>query len=482
MSAVPHVQDRRQWQLAAGALAFTSGFIHLALAPAHWEEGVLSGLFFLAAFATMTLCGIAFAARPSRHWYLFGAGTTTALLAVYALTRMVASPFSDSPEPLDALGLLTKVVEAGLLGLLVYLLRKPDARDHRQRISDIAVLTRREVLHGTLTAGVGLLGAGAILAQKPGAYAGHGLQAPGYKPSMLAGLSHGHATAVAVGRQHPDAMDPMTFLTHFDRGKVSRLPGGQTQREYRLVAFPKELEVAKGVVFPAWTFGGISPGPTIRCTEGDRVRIVFNNGDKHPHTIHLHGIHPASMDGVFEQIPPNGSYVYEFTAEQFGLYLYHCHTLPVTKHIAKGLYGTFLIDPRGGRRPAREMVMVMNGFDPDFDEENEIYTVNGIANYYLEHPIRVKMGELVRIYLVNLTEFDQINSFHLHGNVFRLYRTGTRLDLYEITDTVILGQGERAILEFTYKQPGRFLFHAHINEFSERGWVGVVEVVDARES
>ncbi|MBI3975332.1 MAG: multicopper oxidase domain-containing protein [Armatimonadetes bacterium] len=335
-------------------------------------------------------------------------------------------------------------------------------------------VSRRELIRTGLTAGLGLVGAGAILTRQ--AEAGHGSANLGYRPSELAGLSHGAPTVVAVERQHPDAMDPMTFLKHFDYGKASRRADGQTLREYRVIAYPKDCEIAKGVVFPAWTFNGTVPGPTIRCTEGERVQIVFNNGDKFPHTIHLHGVHPANMDGVFEQIPPNGRHVYEFTAEQFGVYLYHCHTMPVTKHIAKGLQGTFIIDPPGGRPRANEMVMVMNGFDPDFDEENEFYTVNGIANYYLEHPITIKVGELVRIYLVNLTEFDQINSFHLHGNVFRLYRTGTRLDLYEITDTVILGQGERAILEFAYKQPGRFLFHAHINEFSERGWVGVFEV------
>ena len=75
-----------------------------------------------------------------------------------------------------------------------------------------------------------------------------------------------------------------------------------------------------------------------------------------------------------------------------------------------------------------------------------------------------------------MTEFDLINSFHLHGDVFKLFRTGTRLDNYEITDTVMLCQGERCILEINYKHTGKFLFHAHQGEFSERGWLGIFEV------
>jgi FtsP/CotA-like multicopper oxidase with cupredoxin domain len=78
----------------------------------------------------------------------------------------------------------------------------------------------------------------------------------------------------------------------------------------------------------------------------------------------------------------------------------------------------------------------------------------------------------VRIYLVNITEFDLVNSFHLHGMFFDVFRTGTRLEANETTDTVMLCQGERAILETRFRYPGPFMFHAHQSEFAELGWMG----------
>lgn len=294
-------------------------------------------------------------------------------------------------------------------------------------------------------------------------------------------LNRAHLGLGAVGRVDPEAnggFDPHVFLRHFDYGKVSRLPDGRTLREFQIVCYPREIEVAPGIKFPAWTFNGQVPGPTLRATEGDRVRVEFVNADRYPHTIHFHAIHPAEMDGVFPLIGPGERFVYEFDAEPFGLHLYHCHVMPLTKHIVKGLYGVFLVDPKEGRPPADELVMVMNGFDTDFDGENEVYAVNTVAFAYQDPPIRIKKGELVRIYLVNITEFDPVNSFHLHGEFFHVYRTGTRLEPDEYTDTIMVCQGERHILELRYRYPGKYMFHAHQSEFAELGWTGFFEVVE----
>jgi len=331
-------------------------------------------------------------------------------------------------------------------------------------------VSRRQFLTWGLPAGVGLAGA---------AVAATGQEASAPMPQGMAHPNPAHVPTgrpVPTDRQAPDALSPMQILTAFDYGKVTRLPSGQIQREYSITAFDREIEVAKGVRFPAWTFNGTVPGPTIRCTEGDHLLIHFQNEGGMPHTIHLHGIHPANMDGVFEIVPPGGTYDYQLTADPFGLFLYHCHVMPLKKHIHKGLYGTFIVDPKTPRPPAREFVMVMNGFDTDLDGENEFYAVNGIANYFADHPIPIQVGELVRVYLTNMTEFDLVNSFHLHGNVFRLYRTGTSLATPEITDIVMLCQGERCILEFSYPYPGKYMFHAHQSEFAELGWMGMFDV------
>ncbi|RBW69704.1 copper oxidase [Bacillus taeanensis] len=327
---------------------------------------------------------------------------------------------------------------------------------------------------------------------KAGSLGALGLAAMSYLPGGLqntvlahggtsASSTHDQSTPLTNGKNSSKmshGYDPMKFLTNFDYGKITTLPNGQTQREYQIVAEDKEIEVAPGVFYPAWTYNGSVPGPTIRCTEGDHLKIYFVNKSSHPHTIHFHGIHPGKMDGVFEIVAPGQSFTYEFDAAPFGMHVYHCHAMPLKKHIEKGLYGTFIIDPKKPRSKAKEMVMVMNGFDTNFDGENEFYTVNGVANYHADHPIKVKVGEPLRIYLSNMTEFDLINSFHLHGDVFRYYPTGTNLEQFELTDTIIQCQGQRGILEWEFKFPGRFMFHAHQSEFAELGWMGIFDVVE----
>jgi FtsP/CotA-like multicopper oxidase with cupredoxin domain len=282
-----------------------------------------------------------------------------------------------------------------------------------------------------------------------------------------------------VGEVTRAGIDPLAFLEAFDYGAVERLASGQIRRTYQLHAVDREIEVAPGVFFPAWTYNGQVPGPTLRATEGDLVRVEFQNLGTHPHTIHFHGIHPANMDGVFEVVAPGEGYRYEFEARPFGIQLYHCHSVPLKKHIAKGLYGAFVIDPRMPRPQAREMVMVMNGFDTNFDGENEVYAANTVAFAYQKHPIAVRRGEPQRIYLVNALEFDLVNSFHLHGNFFQVYRTGSSLAPHDFTDTLMMCQGERHVVEFSYDLPGSYMFHAHQSEFTELGWMGMFQVQDA---
>jgi FtsP/CotA-like multicopper oxidase with cupredoxin domain len=276
---------------------------------------------------------------------------------------------------------------------------------------------------------------------------------------------------------------PGQIVRDFDYGRTSRTADGRVVREWEIVAEDRDLEIAPGVRFPAWTFNGRVPGPTLRCTEGDRLRVRFSNASAHPHTMHFHGIHPADMDGVPEVgrglIGPGESFVYEFDADPFGLHLYHCHVGPLAEHIARGLYGTFIIDPKDGRPKADELIMMLHGYNTTFDGEgNQLYAVNGIPFHYMHEPIRVRRDELVRVYLANALEYDAINSFHLHGNLFDYYPTGTRLEPSEFTDTIVQGQGQRGICEMRFKYPGRYMFHAHKTEFADLGWMGFFEVTE----
>ena len=345
-------------------------------------------------------------------------------------------------------------------------------------------LTRRRLLSAVPAAG---LGATVLHAAIPHSH-GSATAAEHHTTTAAAAGSAGHAGnghAGFRGREvdhRANGFDPHLILRDFDEGKVSRLPNGRTLREWTVAAAEQEIEVAPGVKFAAWAYNGRIPGPTLRAREGDRLRIRFVNGGRHPHTMHFHGVHPAGADGVAGlgqgEIPPGGETVYEFDAAPYGLHLYHCHVRPLAEHIAKGLYGAFLIDPADAREPADEMVMVMNGFDTNFDRANEVYAANTIGFAYSEKPIRVKRGELVRLYLVNVLEYDLINSFHLHGNFFDYIPTGTSKQGSEFTDTVMLCQGQRGILEMRFPYTGKYMFHAHQSEFTELGWMGFFEVTD----
>jgi FtsP/CotA-like multicopper oxidase with cupredoxin domain len=341
----------------------------------------------------------------------------------------------------------------------------------------VADLTRRRLLAGS---GV-LAGAGLLHQTVPHSHPWeHEAQAAEHQHG---GSSDGGHAAFRGGQTVDHAangFNPHELLRDFDWGTTRRLASGRVQREWELYAVEQEIEIAPGVKIEGWTYNQRIPGPTLRCREGERLRITFRNASHHPHTIHFHGIHPAEMDGVpgvgAGQIEPGGSTVYEFDALPAGLHLYHCHVRPLAEHIAKGLYGAFIVDPKDGREDADELVMVMNGFDTNFDRANELYAANTIPFAYMHEPIVVKREELVRIYLVNVLEYDLINSFHLHGNLFHYFPTGTSKTPSEFTDTVMLCQGQRGIVEWRFPYAGRFMFHAHQSEFTELGWQGFFEV------
>jgi FtsP/CotA-like multicopper oxidase with cupredoxin domain len=334
--------------------------------------------------------------------------------------------------------------------------------------------------------------------------------------------------------KRPTSID---YLTHFNCGRVSQDENGQTIREFTLIVEEDQNVTISnaGHYFDAWTFNGTVPGPTMRMTEGDRVKInVINDEDsKQTHSLHMHSIHAAEMDGVsvplssnslghlhdvadsnyinntvtsaddvYESgmILPGKSFTYEFVAQPYGVYPYHCHVNPIADHINRGLYGMMIIDPKQPRERMTEMVMTLNGYDMDYDLEgtvappsmaeirgeeereeeeerdNEIYTVNGKAFDYMDNPIPLNVGEKYRIYLLNMVEFDLINSFHLHGDMISYIPGGTQYDSSQVNDVIELGQANRGIMEFEYDNPGKYMFHAHVQEFTDLGWMGLFDV------
>lgn len=99
----------------------------------------------------------------------------------------------------------------------------------------------------------------------------------------------------------------------------------------------------------------------------------------------------------------------------------------------------------------------------------------------MNHPIDLVTGEKYRIYLVNMLEFDLVNSLHVHGTMFEYYPSGTSKESQQVHDIITLGQGDRGILELSCRYLG-YMFHAHINEFADKGWMGFFNVLNSNNS
>ena len=306
----------------------------------------------------------------------------------------------------------------------------------------MATVTRRRALAALAP----LLGAGAGSRLLSGeAAAQHPQVSDGHDTSGHANGHLEHAGFRRGGRvDHArNGFDPSAIVRDFDEGTTTRLASGRVLREWELVAVEKEIEVAPGVAFAAWTFNGRVPGPALRAREGDRLRIRFRNGTHHPHTIHFHGIHPSDMDGVPGPrarglIEPGGTTIYEFDAEPFGLHLYHCHASPLAAHIAKGLYGAFIVDPssrRARRRRARDGdERVRHELRP---RERDLRGQQRSRSPTWTSRSRSRATRSCASTWSTCSSTTSINSFHLHGNFFDYFPTGTSLQPRELTDTVM---------------------------------------------
>lgn len=183
--------------------------------------------------------------------------------------------------------------------------------------------SRRRFLLGTAGAALATAAVPTLTAATPAPPSPHGGHGSGAGTGGHGGGMNGATFRAGQEVDHvANGFDPDVILRDFDHGAVSTMPDGRTLREWTVVASDKDIEVAPGVTFPAWTFDGRIPGPTLRATEGDLMRVRFVNDSEHPHTMHFHGIHPADMDGVplvgRGVIAPGEEFVYEFDAQQPG--------------------------------------------------------------------------------------------------------------------------------------------------------------------
>lgn len=270
---------------------------------------------------------------------------------------------------------------------------------------------------------------------------------------------------------------PIKMLRNFDYGTLKH-ENGRTIREFSLTAGTSVIQLNSAVSYNIWDLNGHIPGPTLRVKQGERIRILFLNKAGHSHSLHFHGIHSADMDGI-RPVSNGSATIYEFDAEPYGVHLYHCHIAPVTRHIAKGLYGMLIIDPPKPRPPADEIVLVMAGYDINDDSRNEYYAFNGLPHYYMDNPIRIYKDQLIRLYVLNIIEYDPAVTFHLHANFFDVYRTGMTMTPSEKTDVITMGVAERHILEFAFRYPGKYMFHPHQDAIAENGCMGVFEVINS---
>jgi FtsP/CotA-like multicopper oxidase with cupredoxin domain len=248
---------------------------------------------------------------------------------------------------------------------------------------------------------------------------------------------------------------------------------------FQLTARPVRWPILTGATVTAWTYNGTVPGPMIRVTEGDKLRVILKNELPEATSIHWHGLPvPNSMDGVppFTQkmIEPGETFTYEFTATQAGSFMYHSH-VATDKQIPIGLYAPLIIDPKTPEQPkpaVDEMLMLSEWrIGPDGETypampmagaEPNYFTINGKAFPETES-IKVKVGDVVRLRLAGIGQFA--HPMHLHGMSFKVVAVdGNPVpEVAQLTrDTITVNPGERYDIEFKVTEPGVWIMHCHI--------------------
>jgi FtsP/CotA-like multicopper oxidase with cupredoxin domain len=239
-------------------------------------------------------------------------------------------------------------------------------------------------------------------------------------------------------------------------------------KHFTMTAKQVMWEVTKGHRALAWTFDGMVPGPQIRVTAGDHVRVTINNQFPEPTTVHLHGLQiPSKEDGVpgvgQDPIASGKSFTYDFTVadSDAGTHWYHSHYDDL-RQVAGGFYGAFIVDPRPGSLQARQAVSADQEVTVFISELGGNFVMNG-KSFPDTQTVDVKHGQVTRMRLINSGEM--LHPMHLHGHYFSIVAEGGHMLGSPIDkDTLTLAPGETYDVTFSaWAQKGDvYPFHCHI--------------------
>ena len=271
------------------------------------------------------------------------------------------------------------------------------------------------------------------------------------------------------------------------------MPG--TVHDIDLPIIETDITVAKGFVVHAWTFGGTVPGPTIRVHLGDTVRVHLTNRGSITHSIDFHASQTA-MNHQMVEIEPGATFTYTFTADYAGVWMYHCGTAPALHHIANGMFGMVIVEPKAGLKPVdAEFAFVQNEWYLGGQKEPVDYAkassgapapdfvaFNGIANQYKDNPIAVPTNGRVRVFVLDAGPSID-SSFHVVGTIFdTVIKEGVALQRGNAggwgAQAVDLSPAQGAIIEFSPVEDGMYPFVTHAFNFVGRGAIGVFLAAD----
>jgi len=274
----------------------------------------------------------------------------------------------------------------------------------------------------------------------------------------------------------------------------------------RLDTTHKVIEIAPGVKFSAWTFGDQVPGPTVRARVGDRIKFVMTNRSDEPapmpqvvaapmmHSMDFHAAMVSPQD-KYRSIAPGQTIEFEFTANYPGVFMYHCGTPMILEHIASGMYGAVIVEPRGGypTKADREYIVIQSEFyakptkqkvdgAPLYVLDGErlraaqpTHTVfNGRHNGMVTSPLAARPGERVRMFVLNVGP-SKTSSFHVVGTIFdRVWIEGNPDNQLRGMQTVLLGSSNSAIVEYLIPEEGSYIMVDHHFANASQGAIGLV--------